>query len=201
MTKQKELIFKRSQKGNHNKLQEALKILEYSLIMVEFFDIKEFNNVLAIQLRIILCDWSDGRDNSLLKKVQSDPTLYPVSNAFIKLDNKGSSFIPGDLLFDVTKPRVGLDQWLNQVIYKIQLGENHHKITIKNFIKLTANKSGGAHVDSELPEKAFIVDVHHERVLNYIARGVFMSLGRDIEKASSENLKHIYGKITKALES
>lgn len=33
-----------------------MKILEYSVMLVNLFEIKEFNNVIAGQLRLILCD-------------------------------------------------------------------------------------------------------------------------------------------------
>ena len=83
----KDLIFNRSNRGTKTKYDEAMKILEYSVMMVQFFEIKEFNNVIAGQLRLILCDTSVKRikgkgkviiDNSLIKKINPKPKLYPV---------------------------------------------------------------------------------------------------------------------------
>ncbi len=38
-----------------------MKILEYSVMLVNLFEIKEFNNVIAGQLRLILCDTTKKR--------------------------------------------------------------------------------------------------------------------------------------------
>jgi hypothetical protein len=196
----KDLIFNRSARGNYRKFEEALKILEYSIIMVEFFGLKEFNNVVAIQLRIILCDTFFDRkqktviDNSLIRKINSEPKLFPISENYIELDEKGSLFIPGEL-FDYSKPMIELETWLEQVIYKISLGQKLHELSIKDFIKLFANKGGGAHVDSSLPEKAFIVDIHAERVLCDIARGLFRAIGRNYKENIYKDLKYLINKI------
>lgn len=86
---------------------------------------------------------------------------------------------------------IDLKTWLNQVILKITLSDKLQELTIFDFIKESANKSGGAHVDTSLPENSFIVDVHSEIVLRYIARGLFRSVGRDFEKHSLKNLSHL----------
>lgn len=194
------LIFNRSARGNYRKFEEALKIIEYSIMMVEFFELKEFNNVVAIQLRIILCDtFFDKKqktviDNSLIRKINNQPKLFPINENYIEIDGKGSSFIPGEL-FDYSKPMIELEMWLKQIIYKINLREKLHELSIKDFIKLYANKGGGAHVDSSLPEKAFIVDIHAERVLCDIARGFFRSIGRDLKENICKDFMHLMDKI------
>jgi hypothetical protein len=191
-----QVVFQRSNKGTLNKYYEALKILEFSVMLVELFDLKEFNNIIAGQLRLILCDTSLRRgevtDNSLIRKINPNPMLFPV-NEFMELSEKGNAFIPGDLL-DTSKPKITLDEWLNQCVLKINLGNILHEITIFEFIKEAANKSGGAHVDSSLPEKSFIIDVHSERLLCQLAKGLFISLGRDFLKVSEENLSYLINK-------
>ncbi|KYC96084.1 hypothetical protein B4102_3557 [Heyndrickxia sporothermodurans] len=195
MKTRKDLVFNRSNRGKKIKYDEAMTIIEYSVMMVEFFEIKEFNNVIAGQLRLILCDTSWSRkenrviDNSLIKKINPNPKLYPVKD-FVEFNDKGDAFIP-DGLFDYDKPMIDLDLWLKQVILKITLVDKIQEITIFEFIKESANKGGGAHVDSSLPEKSFIVDVHSERVLRYLARGLFRSVGRDFEQRSLNNLSHL----------
>ncbi|MFJ5750451.1 hypothetical protein ACIP97_18030 [Peribacillus frigoritolerans] len=205
MEKEKPLVFNRSKAGTYRKFNEAIKILEYSVMLVELFKLKEFNNVIAGQLRLILCDTSIKKvkggdtvviDNSLLPKINFSPKLHPVRD-FVELSKEGNAFIPGEL-FDYTKPMIDLKTWRYQVIYKISLGDKFHEITIFDFIKESANKSGGAHLDSSLPEKSFIVDVHSEQVLTYIARGLFRSIGRDFEAHSLENLTHIIREIEQA---
>ncbi|WP_053220178.1 hypothetical protein [Virgibacillus senegalensis] len=204
----KDLIFNRSNRGTKTKYDEAMKILEYSVMMVQFFEIKEFNNVIAGQLRLILCDTSVKRkkgkgkvitDNSLIKKINPKPKLYPVKE-FVVFNEKGDAFIP-DGLFDFEKPMIDLKEWLEQVILKITISDKYQELTIFDFIKESANKSGGAHVDASLPEKSFIVDVHSERVLCDIAKGLFRATGRDFNQKSLENLTHILTTIEKAKAS
>lgn len=205
MDKRKDLIFNRSKNGKKIKYDQAMKILEYSVMMVEFFEVEEFNNVIAGQLRLILCDTSWNRkerkviDNSLIRKINPNPKLYPIKELVV-FNDKGDTFIP-DELFDYEKPMIDLDLWLKQVILKITLSDKPQELTIFDFIKESANKSGGAHVDISLPEKSFIVDVHAERVLRYIARGLFRSTGRDFNKQALENFTHIMSTIEKAKAS
>lgn len=193
-------IYTRSREGIHNKFLESLKIIEYSIMMVEFFEIKEFNSVIATQLRILLNDTLWKKDNSLLKKVNNNPKLYPVKSEFTPLDiDNETGFIFGDL-FDYSREMIPLEQWLDQIIYKIEIQGILHKISIKDFIKLTANKSGGAHVDTSLVEKALIVDLHAETVLCRIAKGVLKSLGRDFEQNNPQNFSYLINTLTNKIE-
>ncbi|MEK4534494.1 MULTISPECIES: hypothetical protein [Peribacillus] len=207
MEKKNRLVFTRSNAGTKRKFDEAITILEYSVMLVELFDLKEFNNVIAGQLRLILCENKYTRikrekvtiDNSLIKKINPNPKLYPVKD-FIEISKEGNTEIPEEL-FDYTKPRIDLNIWRNQVIYKSSLGGILQEITILDFIKESAQKSGGAHVESSLPEKSFMVDEHAESILRCIARGLFRSIGRDFEEHSSMNLTHIIKKIEQSKAS
>ncbi|RPJ97276.1 hypothetical protein CW357_01010 [Rummeliibacillus sp. TYF005] len=192
-----DMVFTRSNTGIRGKYNEAMKILEYSIMMVEFFELEEFNNVIAAQLRLILCDTSKRGskiiDNSLIRKIQPNPQLHQIKE-LVNLTVDGNSFVP-DELFDYEKPRIPLSDWLNQVILSITLQNKKQDITIFDFIKHSANKSGGAHVDASLEEKAFIVDVHSKRVLCNIARGLFRAVGRNFRKKNVENLSYIIEKL------
>src|SRR3954452_9239390 len=93
MENREDLVFHLSDEGKKTKYEEAMKILEYSVLMVEIFEIKEFNNVIAGQLRLLLCDTSWNRkeqrviDNSLIKKINPNPKLYPVKD-LVEVTNK-----------------------------------------------------------------------------------------------------------------
>ncbi|MGF9978689.1 hypothetical protein [Viridibacillus arvi] len=191
----KDLTFTRSTSGLQTKYDEAIKILEYSIMMVELFDVKEFNNVIAGQLRLILCDTvkKDGvkTDNSLLRKIEDDPKLFRI-NELTEINN-GSSVILGEM-FDYYKTMIPLDDWLKQVIYIINVQGKKQSITIFDTIRFAANKSGGAHVDESLKEKAFLVDVHAERVLCQIAKGVLKAVGKDFMEDSKENISYLIKK-------
>ncbi|MBG9692660.1 hypothetical protein ABD91_17915 [Lysinibacillus sphaericus] len=192
----KDLTYERSNSGILNKYNEAMNILEYSVMLVKLFEIKEFNNVIAGQLRLILCDTTKiGKeiiDNSLIRKIQPNPKLFQV-NDLINLSEGMGSFIPCEM-FNYDKPTIPLEDWLNQVVLSLVLQGKKQDITIRNFIKFSANKSGGAHVDPVLREKAFIVDVHSDKILCDITIGLFRSVGRDLKKNSEANLAYLIGK-------
>lgn len=192
----KDLTYERSNSGILNKYNESMNILEYSVMLVKLFEIKEFNNVIAGQLRLILCDTTKiGKeiiDNSLIRKIQPNPKLFQV-NDLINLSEGMGSFIPGEM-FNYDKPTIPLEDWLDQVVLSLVLQRKKQDITIRNFIKFSANKSGGAHVDPVLREKAFIVDVHSDRILCDITIGLFRSVGRDLKKNSEANLAYLIDK-------
>lgn len=197
------MTLNRSNKGIKDKYDEAMKILEYSVLMVEFFEIKEFNNVIAVQLRLILCDtsWDKDKkkliDNSLIKKINNNPKLFPVKE-LVELDGTGTAYLHNGL-FDFDMPRLELDKWLKQVIYKINIQDKLQKLTIFDVIKEYANKSGGAHVDASLPEKAFLVEDQSAKLLCDIVRGLFRSTGRNINQQSKENLIHLISTYNKKI--
>lgn len=192
----KDITFERSNKGILEKYEEAMKVLEYSVMLVKLFEVKEFNNVIAGQLRLILCDTKrNGQeiiDNSLIKKIQPCPKLFQI-NELSNLSKGMGGFIPGEM-FNYDKPTIPLDEWLDQVILSLNLKGKKQDITIRNFIKFSANKSGGAHVDETLIEKAFIVEVNSNGVLSDIATGLFRAVGRDIKKCSESNLDYLINK-------
>jgi len=192
----KDLTYERSNLGILNKYKEAMRILEYSVLLVKFFEIEEFNKVIAGQLRLILCDTSKkGKeiiDNSLIRRIQPNPKLFQV-NELSNLSEGMSGFFPGEM-FNYDKPTIPLKVWLEQVILSLNLQGKKQDVTIRDFIKFAANKSGGAHVDPTLKEKAFIVEVHSDKILCDIAIGLFRSVGRDLKKSSETNLVYLIEK-------
>lgn len=192
----RDITYKRSSGEIFNKYVEAMKILEYSVMLVKLFEIREFNNVIAGQLRLILCDTTKiGKeiiDNSLIRKIQPNAKLFQV-NELSNLPEGMGSFIRGEM-FNYDKPTIPLEDWLDQVVLILVLKGKKQDITIRNFIKYSANKSGGAHVDQVLKEKAFIVNIDSGRVLCDITKGLFRSVGRDLKKNSEENLAYLIDK-------
>lgn len=198
MERKNRLVFTRSNAGTKRKFDEAITILEYSLMLVEFFELEEFNNIIAGQLKLILCETKNTRikrekvtiDHSLIKKINPNPKLYPIKDS-IQLSNVD---IP-EVIFDYTKQRIELKLWRNQIIYKTNIEGKIREIKIIDFIKETANKIGGAQAESSLPNKSIIADAHTKIMLRGIAKGLFKSIGRDYKEHTSMNLSHIIQKI------
>ncbi|CAH0198109.1 hypothetical protein SRABI96_01844 [Peribacillus sp. Bi96] len=207
MERKNRLVFTRSNDGTKRKFDEAITILEYSIMLVEYFELEEFNNIIAGQLKLILGETKNTRikrekvtiDHSLIKKINPNPKLYPVKDS-IRFSSDGRAELPEEL-FDYTKQRIDLKIWRKQVIYKAIIGGNLHEITIIDFIKETANKIGGAQAESSLPYKSIISDVHTKELLRGIAKGLFKSIGRDYKEHSSKNLSHIIRKIEQSQAS
>ncbi|WHY98346.1 hypothetical protein [Peribacillus simplex] len=198
MEKKNRLVFTRSNAAAKRKFDEAITILEYSVMLVELFELEEFNNIIAGQLRLILCETKNTRikrekvtiDQSLIKKINPNPKLYPIKDS-IQMSNV---HITEDL-FDYTKQRIELRLWRNQIIYKTDIEGKIQEIKIIDFIKETANKIGGTQADSSFPYKSIISDGHTKIILIGIAKGLFKSIGRDYKKHASMNLSHIIQKI------
>ena len=200
MEKKNRLVFTRSNAAAKRKFDEAITILEYSVMLVEFFGLQEFNNIIAGQLRLILCETKNTRikrekvtiDQSLIKKINPNPKLYPIKD-YNQMSNDHDHITQG--LFDFTKQRIELKLWRNQIIYKIDIEGKTQEIKVIDFIKETANKIGGAHTESSFPNKSIISDGHTKIMLIDIAKGLFKSIGRDYKKHASMNLSHIMQKI------
>ncbi|WP_350300206.1 hypothetical protein [Peribacillus frigoritolerans] len=197
MEKKNQLVFTRSNAAAKRKFDEAITILEYSVMLVELFGLEEFNNIIAGQLRLILCETKNTRikrekvtiDQSLIKKINPNPRLYPIKDSI-----QMSNVITEDI-FDYTKQRIELKLWRNQIIYKTDIEGKIQEIKIIDFIKETANKIGGAQAESSFPNKSIISDGHTKIMLIGIAKGLFKSIGRDYKKHASMNLSHIMQKI------
>ncbi|TKH11849.1 hypothetical protein FC678_11035, partial [Peribacillus simplex] len=120
MERKNRLVFTRSNAAAKRKFDEAITILEYSVMLVELFELEEFNNIIAGQLRLILCETKNTRikrekvtiDQSLIKKINPNPRLYPIKDS-IQMSN-----VITEELFDYTKQRIELKIWRNQIIYK-----------------------------------------------------------------------------------
>ncbi|MCM3675708.1 MULTISPECIES: hypothetical protein [Peribacillus] len=198
MKRKNRLVFTRSNAAAKRKFDEAITILEYSVMLVEFFGLEEFNNIIAGQLRLILCETKNTRikrekvtiDQSLIKKINPNPKLYPIKDS----SQMSNVHITEDL-FDYTKQRIELKLWRNQIIYKTDIEGKIQEIKIIDFIKETANKIGGAQAESSFPNKSMILDGHTKIMLIGIAKGLFKSIGRDYKKHASMNLSHIIQKI------
>lgn len=192
MRVRKDFDYLRSEKGTKDKYNEAIDILEYSWLMTQFFNVQEFNHVIAVQLRILLCDTTKDSDyrvinNSLINRIEPNLKLYPVTKLeTIQAGNEVYAYVPKNF-FDYSQPMIDLSSWLDQVILKMTLLGKLQTFTIRDFIKGYANKSGGAHVDKVLKEKNLIIEDQGEK-LSTIAEGFLKSIGRDYKV-------HLLGKL------
>jgi hypothetical protein len=151
-------------------MRKALDDLKDSVNNLEG-NIQSFHNgnisayrVIAVQLRILLCDRNKGCDNSLIPRVFSNVRLHPLFGsmtkeedeewkkrfghslseglvfqmpAIIEFDGKGGSKIIK--LFDERREPIPLQGWLDQDLFS-------KEISIRELIKSVANKLG-AHSD------------------------------------------------------
>lgn len=165
--------FKRSSIGFKVKLDEIIRILEVSVFLCEALKLESFYNVIAVQLRIILCD-----NKEIIKSKLQQPMLHPHTGKIFN-ESDDFKFILSNDLFDKTREPISLEKWLNQ---EIAWSESWRPMTIKEVIKAWANKNGGAHVDPSIPEKEmFAITIFGEHYLITIARYIIELLGYDLE--------------------
>lgn len=180
--------FKRSDNGFKEKLNEILRILEISIFLCEALEIEAFYNVIAIQLRILLCD-----NLRIIRSVIQKPKLHPHSNNIFQGTSDFKTILSEDL-FDKTKTPIPLDKWLKQPVIWSKHWEE--PITIKYIIDAWANKNGGAHVDSKVPEKEmFVIAVSGKDYLIKIARYVVELMGHDLNNDIFEYFMKPYNKL------
>lgn len=177
--------FERSQTGFKEKLDEIIKILEVSIFLCEGLKIEAFYNVIAVQLRILLCD-----NNLVLKSVLQSPMFHPHSGKLFEGTDDFKSIL-SENLFDKTKVTISLDDWLNQ---EIVWSRHWNSMNIREVINAWANKNGGAHVDPAIPEKAmFAIAVSGRDYLLAIARYVIELLGYNLNNDLTKSIFKPYG--------
>jgi len=155
---------------------EAFKVINSSL-RCYYAGEEHMYRAMAVQLRILFCDTQHGKDNSLLGrtfKLLELPRLQPIawldpgspeqSNPHLR--RLGARVPPGhkarfakmpfviiefeaglavaDIEVEDKGPLLTVDQWSDQAITT-----HPTRVTIRELIRLVADKGGGAHVDLE----------------------------------------------------
>lgn len=164
------LIFERTLTGLKEKWDESITLLEISTFLCDVLRVESFINVVAVQLRVILCDYNRGKDNSLIFKITEEPEIHPCrNNNFIYpiQNSKDDKMILPDDLFDKTQTVISVSDWLSQ---EVIWNKNEKPITIGQLIKATAEKQGGAHIDSEMKGTDFEASILSRDYLIEIAK-------------------------------
>ncbi len=95
--------------------------------------VKPAYRVVAVQLRMLLCDTNRVHDRvvdvSLLPRVASEMRLHPL-----KQDAKG-------IIFDIDAGTLPLKEWLRQPVPGYEI------LTLRELIRTVSEQDGGAHVD------------------------------------------------------
>ena len=169
------IILQMSEEELKEKCRDVLRVLEIATFLFEEKGRKEFLNVMAINLRLLLCDG----ENSLLPKVYKNPRFDKANVKY-----KDHVLLPKDLFFNELE-QVDLETFLNTVI---AYPRNSRPITVKKCIRSVANKLGGAHVDSEMESDAFLSGTLAKYYITEIAKYVIAMCEFDYQKDIGEFL-------------
>ncbi len=169
------IVLQMSEEELRSKLQDILRVLTISTFLFEEKGHKEFLNVIAINLRLLLCDG----DNALLPRVYKNPRFNKANVKY-----KDNVLLPKDLFFNDFE-QVDLETFLDTVL---AYPKNTRPITVKKCIRSVANKLGGAHVDSEMESDAFLSGTLAKYYITQIAKYVIAMCGGDYEKDIEEFL-------------
>ena len=157
------------------KCRDVIRVLEVSTFLFEEKGWKEFLNVMAINLRLLLCDG----ENSLLPKVYKNPQFNKANAKY-----KDNVLLPKDLFFNELE-QVDLNTFLGTVL---AYPRNARPITVKKCIRSVANKLGGAHVDSEMESDAFLSGTLAKYYITEIAKYIIDMCEFDYKKDIGEFL-------------
>ncbi len=169
------IILSMSEEELKQKFSDVIRVLEISTYLFEEKGRKEFLNVMAINLRLLLCDG----ENSLLPKVYKNPRF---NRANVKY--KDNVLLPKDLFFNELE-QVDMEAFLNTVL---AYPRNSRPITVKKCIRSVANKLGGAHVDSEMESDAFLSGTLAKYYITEIAKYIIDMCDFDYTKDIEEFL-------------
>ena len=162
-----------TQEQIEEKFKESIKLLAEALYLFEECGLAEFLNVISINLRMLLCDG----EHSLLPKVIENPKF---NRAYEKYEN--NVLLPSKLLENPIMP-LPLDEFLEQIVIKRPGGR---PITVKKMIRASANKCGGAHVDTEMEEDFFISSGVSKYYFSRIAKYIINMSGMDYEEITEK---------------
>lgn len=171
------IIMELSEEDMKKKFYECIKLLTISCYLFEKKRINEFLNVMAINLRMLLCDG----ENSLLPKITENPTFH--RGRFSYEDN----VIHPDSLFSLEE-KLSLSDFLSQVVIR---REGSRPVTVGKIIRAAANKCGGAHLDPELSEDFFLASSVSKYYFIVIAKYVIKMAGFDYDNIVNEFLNSI----------
>ena len=147
------------------------------MLIFEKKKMDEFLNVMAINLRMLLCD----RENSLLPKMLENPLFH--RGRFSYEDN----VIHPDSLFSLEE-KVSLPEFLSQVVIR---RDGSRSVTVGKIIKAAANKCGGAHLDTELSEDFYLASSVSKYYFIVMAMYVIKMAGFDYNAIIEEFLNTI----------
>jgi len=151
------------------KFEESIKLLAESVYLYEELKLTEFLNVISINLRMLICDG----ENSLLPKIIENPRFNSANEKY-----ENNVLLPSKLLENPIIS-LSLDDFLSQVVIRRPGGK---PITIKKMIRASANKCGGAHVDTEMEEDFFISSGVSKYYFVIIAKYIIKISGYDYNK-------------------
>ena len=151
------------------KFNESLKLLAQAVYLYEECNLTEYMNVISINLRMLICDG----ENSLLPKIKENPKF---NRAYEKYEN--NVLLPEKLLENPIMP-LPLEEFLEQIVIRRPGGR---PITIKKMIRASANKCGGAHVDTEMEEDFFISSGVSKYYFVRIAKYILNMCGFDYDE-------------------
>ncbi|MDT0123896.1 hypothetical protein Q9R46_14640 [Paenibacillus sp. RRE4] len=110
----KSVVFKRSKKGLEEQLKESIDIINGSIQLIQMEGRKAFLKVIAVQLRLMLCD-----EIPLIKSAISDDLKLPVLSDDFKI-LEGIKIINVHNMFSDSS-KIPMDKWLEQKICKVTI--------------------------------------------------------------------------------
>ncbi len=161
----------------NTKLAECMRLLAINSYLFEKHNMTECLNVIAINLRMLLCDG----ENSLLPLTVDNPKFH--KGVF----NYDSNVIFPEDLFS-SYETLSLADFLSQVVVR---REGDRPVTVSKMIRAVANKCGGAHIDMEIAEDFYLASSVSKYYFVNIAKYIINLCGFDYDNMVNEFLNVI----------
>lgn len=166
------IVMELSREDLRKKLYECVKLLSIGCYLFEKKRLDEFLNVMAVNLKMLLCDGESSLLPLLKPEVTFNRGRYSADDTVIH---------PDDLLYYDDK--LSLDEFLSQVVVR---REGSNPVTLSKIIRSVAVKSGGLHIDTELSEDYYLAASVSKYYFIVLAKYLVKLAGFDYDKIVSE---------------
>ena len=162
----------------NDKYFELVEILNGCRYLYELHGLYSFINVMSVQLRIFLI--GSKHETALIDTVCTNPMLDQIRRDCAEDPIGFFNCESGELntFFDFDKPKLPLNEWLEQIL----IYTPNKDYTVKEIIKLYSDNFGGAHIADKIAWKNLGLSQLAPKYIHFISAYVIWKSGIDFNE-------------------